>query len=74
MTKSENGPKIIFVEDDPEQMDLLVQCALDEINKIIENVNTSESEKQRLDSVKIGLVYTSPSPRDRTRSRMPSSA
>ncbi len=56
MSESKNGPKIILVEDDPDQMDLLVQCALDEINKIIENVNTSESDKQRLNSIKIVKV------------------
>ena len=30
--------------------------------------------QQRVDHVKVCLLYTSPSPRDRTRSRMPSSA
>ena len=37
--------------------------------------NISASEQRKLTkAIKICLLYTSPSPRDRTRSRMPSSA
>ena len=35
---------------------------------------TRDSYKSRIDSLQTCLLYTSPSPRDRTRSRMPSSA
>ena len=33
-----------------------------------------EADTNRLDKINVCLLYTSPSPRDRTRSRMPSSA
>ena len=42
-----------------------------------ENISSEERRRRRLlteDEVKACLLYTSPSPRDRTRSRMPSSA
>ena len=35
---------------------------------------TQAAERERLGPTKVCLLYTSPSPRDRTRSRMPSSA
>ena len=44
---------------------------------VTEFLNTIEDEEKRADSfeiLKFCLLYTSPSPRDRTRSRMPSSA
>ena len=41
---------------------------------IEENIDISVDYLKRMDQIGICLLYTSPSPRDRTRSRMPSSA
>ena len=52
-------------------------ATLEEANKALaECVNGALEEMERLQKVNnnICLLYTSPSPRDRTRSRMPSSA
>ena len=40
----------------------------------LEHLSTSKSKKINIFQYKNCLLYTSPSPRDRTRSRMPSSA
>ena len=45
-----------------------------EVEKIIKNLTPGKSQPTSDIPVKICLLYTSPSPRDRTRSRMPSSA
>ena len=45
-----------------------------DINKAIDNVRAGEARKMKTDGYDPCLLYTSPSPRDRTRSRMPSSA
>ena len=44
-----------------------------ELSKVLNDIGTLEANKHSL-LHKICLLYTSPSPRDRTRSRMPSSA
>ena len=57
--------------------------ALQEAQNIANNYNADlcivhcikgEEEADRIEGNKVCLLYTSPSPRDRTRSRMPSSA
>ena len=53
------------------------QNALMEAGKVAEKYMTAQVEnldKKFEDAYKACLLYTSPSPRDRTRSRMPSSA
>ena len=44
------------------------------VYKISSIPRISEIARNKEDNVKVCLLYTSPSPRDRTRSRMPSSA
>ena len=51
-------------------IDLAVEAVIADLGKMSKRVNTSEEIAQ----VGTCLLYTSPSPRDRTRSRMPSSA
>ena len=48
-----NSPKIVFVEDDPDQMELLIQFALDEISQLAEHANTSNAQKELLHSIKL---------------------
>ena len=52
MSKTES-PKIIFVEDDPDQLDLLLQFALDEISKLHDGENTNAEQKQMLSNIKL---------------------
>ena len=47
-----------------------LRTRIDNINAEIEELNTLTKQRKR----EVCLLYTSPSPRDRTRSRMPSSA
>jgi len=49
----------------------VIECKVSNIGRAIEQ---SKTHKLSADKVFICLLYTSPSPRDRTRSRMPSSA
>ena len=55
---------------------ILEIAAHTENNKVVENYTHKSKHKNPLcgDEMEICLLYTSPSPRDRTRSRMPSSA
>ena len=48
--------------------------AVDERNMREQTLDTMDLERERGITIKSCLLYTSPSPRDRTRSRMPSSA
>ena len=60
---------------DPMVYPLLVEQLLKDYGKPRKITNVVCVEKKELDSAINGcLLYTSPSPRDRTRSRMPSSA
>jgi len=56
--------RILVVEDDPDDLALIKMALKDEPYEILVAHNGKEG----------CLLYTSPSPRDRTRSRMPSSA
>ena len=51
---------------------ILIELTIPAIEKLRDTL--AEKSKQFMHVVKICLLYTSPSPRDRTRSRMPSSA
>ena len=44
------------------------------LNSIQNKILTSSSYEEKIEILNTCLLYTSPSPRDRTRSRMPSSA
>ena len=47
----------------------------EDLNRLIEKISTSDIQEFSLEGEDFNcLLYTSPSPRDRTRSRMPSSA
>ena len=50
------------------------QQELDKIQNIIEAINNKENEIKSLTEADFCLLYTSPSPRDLSTSRMPSSA
>lgn len=47
------APKILFVEDDDDQMELLIQFALDEISEVFENPNTNKAQRAILNSIKL---------------------
>ena len=49
-------------------------CATDDIDDIMLNLSAGICELFGADRLSICLLYTSPSPRDRQKSRMPSSA
>jgi len=53
MNSSDNNAKIIFVEDDDDQMELLILSALDEISELIANTNTTEAHRELLKNLKI---------------------
>ncbi len=46
-------PKLLLVEDDPDQMDLLLQFVLDEIRALSKNPNISDEKKEMLSAIKI---------------------
>ena len=50
------------------------QLSEEEVSKLVSEVISEVGAKDMKDMGKVCLLYTSPSPRDRTRSRMPSSA
>ena len=54
--------------DASEQLQAFIQKKVSKLEKYYEDIKKVEV------SLKVCLLYTSPSPRDRTRSRMPSSA
>ena len=67
--------KVYLVQDDDE---LVFSLILDSVDTLIENQDEAlsflDTIRQYLIEYSDCLLYTSPSPRDRTRSRMPSSA
>ena len=77
----------ILVVDDDEGIRTLVKKYLNENNYLVTTANSAEDAFEKIQIIKFDLIildimmpgkscllYTSPSPRDRTRSRMPSSA
>ena len=60
----------VFAQEDPEQ---LVEPIITDLDRLVESVKQTASSRSAEDNASC-LLYTSPSPRDRTRSRMPSSA
>lgn len=48
-----NSPKILIVEDDPDQMDLLINFALSEIKKMMENKNYNDEQLDTIKSTQI---------------------
>ena len=50
---SAKNPKLLIVEDDAEQMDLLTAYALSEVEKLVVHENTTEQKKQALQSIDI---------------------
>ena len=61
---------IFILDEDPVQAAQL-QCDKHVVKMIVESAQMLSTAHRMLDGC---LLYTSPSPRDRTRSRMPSSA
>ncbi len=53
MKNSSSDPNILILEDDPDQMDLMISFALGEINKLMDDENTSDKQKQKLKSIQI---------------------
>ena len=51
--KSQKNPKLLIVEDDEEQIELLVSFALSEIQKLLDHENTSEQKRLILQSISI---------------------
>ena len=80
--KFDNGPKIHYMEVSPEVPDLGSLCIVKtrrgvEIGRVRTEANSQSQANGRVIRSALRedcLLYTSPSPRDRTRSRMPSSA
>ena len=52
----------------------VVEVVVPEEPKIVTEPEITKIEAPEVEGPKVCLLYTSPSPRDRTRSRMPSSA
>lgn len=50
---SDSNPSILILEDDLEQMELLVNFALTEINKLIVHENTNDDQRQKMKTVNI---------------------
>ena len=53
MTNTNNNHVILILEDDPEQMDLLSNFALNEIQKLLDDEGVSQSLKQELLNINI---------------------
>jgi CheY-like chemotaxis protein len=53
MTSNKDNPAILIVEDDPDQMDLLVNLTLGEIQALMDDPNTNEPLSQALKDIKI---------------------
>jgi len=53
MKSSNNNPNLLIVEDDPDQMDLLIDLALSEIKKLIDDKNTTDEQRQIIKDIKI---------------------
>ena len=51
--KSSKNPKLLIVEDDKEQMELLVSFALSEIQNLADHGSTNDKQKQILQSVTV---------------------
>ena len=64
---------VLVIEDEPDIRKTIDYNLSKESFKVIQAASIEEGE-QALVSNKICLLYTSPSPRDRQKSRMPSSA
>jgi len=52
-TSSVEDAYIILLEDDPDQMDILTSFALGELQKFIDNKNTTEDKKEKIANIKI---------------------
>lgn len=48
-----SNPNILIVEDDPDQMELLIEFARDEIKKLIKDENTNVRQKQKIKNIQI---------------------
>ena len=46
-------PKLLIIEDDPEQMELLTSFALNEMQKLLGDQSTTEQQKEKIKSIKI---------------------
>ena len=72
------GDGMVDIELDPDHYDLAVDVALSKIQQRSENAVEEDfysiELKKDVDEYTLCLLYTSPSPRDATLSRMPSSA
>ena len=70
--------KVIVVADPPQEkvdeIEQAVTAALDSVNELMSTYRPDSDVSRFNASTSTCLLYTSPSPRDRTRSRMPSSA
>ena len=60
----------MIIDDTNERMDKSIQFLVSELKKI----RAGKAMPSMLDGIMVCLLYTSPSPRDRQKSRMPSSA
>ena len=71
-----NNPRFITKESDRVKEDKFLDSYVikNTTRKMYDEKKDVYNIKQIVDSIKACLLYTSPSPRDRTRSRMPSSA
>ena len=62
----------------PMQDEFLTRCVVDPVGRTFRLISSEGDERvvdcETVDQFMSCLLYTSPSPRDRTRSRMPSSA
>ena len=66
--------QINFLKEGKKEDSSILRFALSFINKDEKDKQIELSDSQVVAVIKSCLLYTSPSPRDRTRSRMPSSA
>jgi len=53
MNSSYNSPNILVVEDDREQMELLIEFARTEINKITDNQSTTDQQREIIKDIQI---------------------
>ena len=53
LKRSNNDPKVLILEDDHDQMDLLIDFAISEIKKLVDDKNTNEKQRQKLANIQI---------------------
>ena len=51
--KKDDNAYILILEDDPDQMQMLTSFALNELQKFVDNIDTSEEKKEKIANVKI---------------------